>query len=183
MLTRHHLPRRSSAAGHGRRHRARAMPACKSCADNRATELPPGRSPTSSARSASTRDQKQLLGDVRKASEDAAAVFKASCPQENAFPLTPPWPSGRDDGTSRCHVAGGANGPSGTGEILRFAERRAEGALQPSSDRRIRRPNARGERGARRPPIPASSRSRAFPTCRSKRSRTRSIRPTRRRRS
>jgi hypothetical protein len=35
-------------------------------------------------------DQKQLLGDVRKASEDAAAVFKASCPQENAFPLTPP---------------------------------------------------------------------------------------------
>jgi hypothetical protein len=35
-------------------------------------------------------DQKQLLGDVRKASEDAAAVFKASCPQENTFPLTPP---------------------------------------------------------------------------------------------
>jgi LTXXQ motif family protein len=35
-------------------------------------------------------DQKQLLGDVRKASEDAGAVFKASCPQDNAFPLTPP---------------------------------------------------------------------------------------------
>lgn len=35
-------------------------------------------------------DQRQLLGDVRKASQDAAAVFKASCPQENAFPLTPP---------------------------------------------------------------------------------------------
>lgn len=35
-------------------------------------------------------DQKQLLGDVRKASQDAAAVFKASCPPENAFPLTPP---------------------------------------------------------------------------------------------
>jgi LTXXQ motif family protein len=35
-------------------------------------------------------DQMQLLGDVRKASQDAAAVFKASCPQENAFPLTPP---------------------------------------------------------------------------------------------
>ncbi len=35
-------------------------------------------------------DQKQLLGDVRKASLDAAAVFKASCPPENAFPLTPP---------------------------------------------------------------------------------------------
>ncbi len=35
-------------------------------------------------------DQRRLLGDVRKASEDAAAVFKASCPQENAFPLTPP---------------------------------------------------------------------------------------------
>jgi hypothetical protein len=34
-------------------------------------------------------DQQQLLGDVRKASQDAAAVFKASCPQENAFPLTP----------------------------------------------------------------------------------------------
>jgi hypothetical protein len=27
---------------------------------------------------------------VRKASQDAAAVFKASCPPENAFPLTPP---------------------------------------------------------------------------------------------
>jgi len=35
-------------------------------------------------------DQRQLLADVRKASQDAAAVFKASCPQENAFPLTPP---------------------------------------------------------------------------------------------
>jgi hypothetical protein len=35
-------------------------------------------------------DQRQLLGDVRKASEDAAAAFKASCPSENAFPLTPP---------------------------------------------------------------------------------------------
>jgi hypothetical protein len=34
--------------------------------------------------------QKQLLGDVRKASQDAAAVFKASCPPENTFPLTPP---------------------------------------------------------------------------------------------
>lgn len=35
-------------------------------------------------------DQKQLLGDVRKASQDAAAVFKASCPAESVFPLTPP---------------------------------------------------------------------------------------------
>ncbi len=35
-------------------------------------------------------DQKQLLDDIRKASQDAAAVFKASCPPENAFPLTPP---------------------------------------------------------------------------------------------
>ena len=35
-------------------------------------------------------DQKQLLADVRKASQDAAAMFKASCPSENAFPLTPP---------------------------------------------------------------------------------------------
>jgi len=34
--------------------------------------------------------QMQLLGDMRKASEDAAAAFKASCPAENAFPLTPP---------------------------------------------------------------------------------------------
>ena len=35
-------------------------------------------------------EQNQLLADVRKASQDAAAVFKASCPPENAFPLTPP---------------------------------------------------------------------------------------------
>ena len=35
-------------------------------------------------------DQRQLLGDVRKASQDAAADFKVSCPRENAFPLTPP---------------------------------------------------------------------------------------------
>ncbi|HXZ45569.1 MAG TPA: Spy/CpxP family protein refolding chaperone, partial [Pseudolabrys sp.] len=35
-------------------------------------------------------DQKQLLDDVRKASQDAAAAFKTSCPAENAFPLTPP---------------------------------------------------------------------------------------------
>jgi hypothetical protein len=35
-------------------------------------------------------EQKQLLGDVKTASQKAAAVFKASCPSENAFPLTPP---------------------------------------------------------------------------------------------
>ncbi len=35
-------------------------------------------------------DQKALLGDVRKAGGDAAATFKASCPSESAFPLTPP---------------------------------------------------------------------------------------------
>jgi hypothetical protein len=35
-------------------------------------------------------DQKALLGDVRKAAADAAATFKASCPTENAFPMTPP---------------------------------------------------------------------------------------------
>jgi len=34
-------------------------------------------------------DQKQLLNDVRNASQDAAAAFKASCPAENVFPLTP----------------------------------------------------------------------------------------------
>jgi len=35
-------------------------------------------------------EQKQLLADVRAAGQKAAAVFKASCPAENAFPLTPP---------------------------------------------------------------------------------------------
>lgn len=35
-------------------------------------------------------DQKQLLGDVKAAGTKAAAVFKATCPSENAFPLTPP---------------------------------------------------------------------------------------------
>jgi len=35
-------------------------------------------------------DQKQLLGDVKSAGDKAAAAFKASCPSENAFPLTPP---------------------------------------------------------------------------------------------
>jgi LTXXQ motif family protein len=35
-------------------------------------------------------EQRELLNDVRKASQDAAAVFKASCPADNAFPLTPP---------------------------------------------------------------------------------------------
>lgn len=35
-------------------------------------------------------DQKALLGDVRKAAADAAASFKASCPADNIFPLTPP---------------------------------------------------------------------------------------------
>src|SRR5215470_3889463 len=35
-------------------------------------------------------EQKQLLDDVRRASNDAAAGFKASCPADNAFPLTPP---------------------------------------------------------------------------------------------
>jgi hypothetical protein len=35
-------------------------------------------------------EQKDLLGEIRKASQDAAATFKASCPPEDAFPLTPP---------------------------------------------------------------------------------------------
>jgi hypothetical protein len=35
-------------------------------------------------------DQKQLLVDVKDAGAKAAAGFKASCPSENAFPLTPP---------------------------------------------------------------------------------------------
>ena len=35
-------------------------------------------------------EQKALLGDVRRAAADAAATFKASCPAENVFPLTPP---------------------------------------------------------------------------------------------
>jgi LTXXQ motif family protein len=35
-------------------------------------------------------EQKDLLGEIRKASQDAAAVFKASCPPDDAFPLTPP---------------------------------------------------------------------------------------------
>src|SRR5215510_10795471 len=35
-------------------------------------------------------EQKELLADIRKASQDAAAVFKASCPPGDTFPLTPP---------------------------------------------------------------------------------------------
>jgi hypothetical protein len=35
-------------------------------------------------------EQKQLLDDVKSAGAKAAAVFKDSCPAENAFPLTPP---------------------------------------------------------------------------------------------
>ena len=35
-------------------------------------------------------EQKDLLGEIRKASQDAAATFKASCPPEGTFPLTPP---------------------------------------------------------------------------------------------
>lgn len=35
-------------------------------------------------------EQKQLLGDVRDAAKKAADGFAASCPSDNAFPLTPP---------------------------------------------------------------------------------------------
>jgi len=35
-------------------------------------------------------EQKQSLDSVRKSATDAAATFKASCPAENIFPLTPP---------------------------------------------------------------------------------------------
>jgi hypothetical protein len=35
-------------------------------------------------------EQKDLLGEIRKASQDAAAAFKASCPPDDTFPLTPP---------------------------------------------------------------------------------------------
>jgi hypothetical protein len=35
-------------------------------------------------------EQKQLLADVKSAGQEAAKVFKASCPTETAFPLTPP---------------------------------------------------------------------------------------------
>lgn len=36
------------------------------------------------------REQRELLADVRRAAEEAAAVFKASCPSGTAFPMTPP---------------------------------------------------------------------------------------------
>ncbi len=35
-------------------------------------------------------EQKHLLAEVRAAAKQAAGVFKASCPSENAFPMTPP---------------------------------------------------------------------------------------------
>ena len=35
-------------------------------------------------------EQKSLLNDVRAAATKAGAVFKTSCPAQNAFPLTPP---------------------------------------------------------------------------------------------
>jgi hypothetical protein len=35
-------------------------------------------------------EQKELLANIRKASQNAAAAFKASCPPEDTFPLTPP---------------------------------------------------------------------------------------------
>ena len=35
-------------------------------------------------------DQKSLLDQLRTAANNASAAFKASCPSENAFPLTPP---------------------------------------------------------------------------------------------
>jgi hypothetical protein len=35
-------------------------------------------------------EQKDLLREIRKASDDAAATFKASCPPDDTFPLTPP---------------------------------------------------------------------------------------------
>src|SRR5678815_5700021 len=35
-------------------------------------------------------DQKQLLDQVRRSGQKAAAVFKASCPAANAFARTPP---------------------------------------------------------------------------------------------
>ena len=35
-------------------------------------------------------EQKSLLGEVRGAATKASAVFKTSCPAQNAFPLTPP---------------------------------------------------------------------------------------------
>jgi len=35
-------------------------------------------------------EQKQLLADMKAAAQQAASAFKASCPAENAFPLTPP---------------------------------------------------------------------------------------------
>lgn len=37
-----------------------------------------------------TPEQKDLLEEIRRSANEAAAVFKASCPQESAFPLTPP---------------------------------------------------------------------------------------------
>jgi LTXXQ motif family protein len=35
-------------------------------------------------------EQKSLLGEVRSAATKASAIFKTSCPAQNAFPLTPP---------------------------------------------------------------------------------------------
>ena len=92
-------------------------------------------------------EQKQLLGDVRKAAADAAATFKASCPAENTFPLTPPGRLTAMTGAAAGDARRRADRAARARQVLQFAQRRAEGTLQRA------RPQARCEqcRDGRRP--------------------------------
>ena len=106
------------------------MPACRNCAQQPGTGITAWPYADIERKVGLNDDQKQLLDDVRKAGGDAAATFKASCPAENMFPLTPPGRltamTGAAAGNARCREDRSARAR----QVLQFAERRAEGALQ-----------------------------------------------------
>ena len=95
-------------------------------------------------------EQKQLLDEVRNAANKAAAVFKASCPSKNAFPLTPPGRLRAMTARLTVTLEMVADRPPGAKEVLRLALRRAEGALQPRLGRRSPLPVPKRARRRRR---------------------------------
>jgi hypothetical protein len=72
--------------------------------------------------------QRAALKELQDATAQAVDLLKSNCPTYQA--LTPGGPAGSHGATARCDVSGGANRRARAREVLRLAQRRAEGTLQ-----------------------------------------------------
>ena len=77
-----------------------------------------------------TPEQRTALDNLDRASAQAAEMLAANCPTDET--LTPPGRLAAMEAPPRRDAEGARRGAAGAGRLLRLADRRAEGALQPA---------------------------------------------------